>query len=164
MNPGFMLLQGEGKPHSTQRMTGSQPCNDLQVRTRRAPCPGRGPWLELSTGKRNMLGNVLSAPHRALQCKLSQDSSCAQQFCAPSWARGPDRIACIADGCAASKAARSASRTADHSPLTAPALVGPLGRSDSAHCDFVIGPAHSTHCPSLLCADLRRGTACRAPG
>jgi hypothetical protein len=94
----------------------------------------------------------------------------AQQSCAVLGAVFAAQSLASVDNCAASKAAQVgvaqgllAGWLSLDSPLTTPGLVEPLGRSDSARCDFVIGPARSTAaqaCCAPMC-DLRRGTACR---
>jgi hypothetical protein len=123
-----------------------------------APCHDRGPWLELSAGKRNMRNsrNVPSAPHRAMSAHCRQSAAAATTTTATTAALntsvrclgcGLGRVACIVDGCAVSSAARSVGAShrwlSIHHSQRLP-WWNPLGRSDSARCDFVIGPARST--------------------
>lgn len=93
---GFRAPQGESRPHKTQRM-GAQPCSDLQVRTLRARFR-QGPWLKLSNGKRNMLGNAWTHAACASTChqrKLSRDNGTQQSYGGPDTCAAPSRRALL---------------------------------------------------------------------
>ncbi|OAK95994.1 hypothetical protein IQ06DRAFT_309563 [Phaeosphaeriaceae sp. SRC1lsM3a] len=124
-----MRPQGEKTPHNSQRIGAREACSDLQVRF----LSRQGPWLALSTGKRNRLASVLSAPHRAI-CANCRETAIFSSL--GSWM--PD--AALARGiCRVAATVPAAKR------------MEPFTRSESARRSFVIGPARSTAAQACCC-------------
>lgn len=149
-----MRPQGEKTPHNSQRIGAREACSDLQVRF----LSRQGPWLALSTGKRNRLASVLSAPHRAICANCRETaifSSLGSWMPDAALARGICRVAATVP---AAKVRRVCPALACRRP--AHGTIHPLRICAS---QFRHWPSALHCCPSLLlCADLQRGTARRA--